>query len=225
MLTDLKLDMGGVETDLMYPREMPDLFRGTQVTLIGRYRNARDLENVRLRLAGDRATRDAHVSTTRISASRSNADENDFLPRLWATRRVGWLMEQIRTNGEHKELRDEIVDLGTRYGIVTPYTSYLALEARTAGGRGRRRAPRHEQQGASATGRRGAALPAIVGGGLSAEARRRAPPPAAPPPKEAAKADDRRGRRAREQARARAAGGLARGRRGRRGRRILRGGA
>ncbi|MBV9210788.1 MAG: hypothetical protein JOZ52_09180, partial [Acidobacteria bacterium] len=54
--------------------------------------------------------------------------DNDFLPRLWATRRVGWLMEQIRTNGEQKELRDEIVDLGTRYGIVTPYTSYLAVE-------------------------------------------------------------------------------------------------
>jgi Ca-activated chloride channel homolog len=55
-------------------------------------------------------------------------DANDFLPRLWATRRVGWLMEQIRTNGEQQELRDEVVDLGTRYGIVTPYTSYLALE-------------------------------------------------------------------------------------------------
>jgi Ca-activated chloride channel family protein len=39
-------------------------------------------------------------------------------------------MEQVRTNGEQKELRDEIVDLGTRYGIVTPYTSYLALEGR-----------------------------------------------------------------------------------------------
>ena len=37
-------------------------------------------------------------------------------------------MEQIRTNGEAAELRDEVVDLGTRYGIVTPYTSYLALE-------------------------------------------------------------------------------------------------
>jgi Ca-activated chloride channel family protein len=55
-------------------------------------------------------------------------EANDFLPRLWATRRVGWLMEQVRTNGEQQELRDEIVDLGTRYGIVTPYTSYLALE-------------------------------------------------------------------------------------------------
>jgi Ca-activated chloride channel family protein len=47
---------------------------------------------------------------------------------LWATRRVGWLLEQIRTNGEQQELKDEVTDLGTRYGIVTPYTSYLALE-------------------------------------------------------------------------------------------------
>jgi Ca-activated chloride channel family protein len=37
-------------------------------------------------------------------------------------------MEQIRSNGETKEVRDEIVDLGTRYGIVTPYTSYLATD-------------------------------------------------------------------------------------------------
>ena len=59
-------------------------------------------------------------------------DANDYLPRLWATRRVGWLMEQVRTNGEQKELRDEIVDLGTRYGIVTPYTSYLATDNLTS---------------------------------------------------------------------------------------------
>jgi Ca-activated chloride channel family protein len=47
---------------------------------------------------------------------------------LWATRRVGWLIEQIRSNGENKEVRDEITSLGTRYGIVTPYTSYLATD-------------------------------------------------------------------------------------------------
>jgi Ca-activated chloride channel family protein len=127
VLTDLALDMGGVETDLMYPRALPDLFRGAQVTLIGRYRNANDLRDVRLRLSGknNRETRTFAYENLRFPA---NSEENDFLPRLWATRRVGWLMEQIRSNGEAQELRDEVVDLGTRYGIVTPYTSYLALE-------------------------------------------------------------------------------------------------
>ncbi|MFN2415462.1 MAG: VIT domain-containing protein [Pyrinomonadaceae bacterium] len=127
VLTDLRLDMGGVETDLVYPREMPDVFRGTQVTLIGRYRNPSDLSNVNLRLTGRTGSRERSFSYADLSFP-VRSERNDFLPRLWATRRVGWLMEQIRTNGEQKELTDEIVDLGTRYGIVTPYTSYLALE-------------------------------------------------------------------------------------------------
>lgn len=127
VLTDLALDMGGVETDLIYPRTLPDLFRGAQVALIGRYRNASDLRDVRLRLSGrsNRETRSFAYENLRFPL---NSEEHDFLPRLWATRRVGWLMEQIRSNGEARELRDEVVDLGTRYGIVTPYTSYLALE-------------------------------------------------------------------------------------------------
>ncbi|MDQ3134439.1 MAG: VIT and VWA domain-containing protein, partial [Acidobacteriota bacterium] len=127
VLTELALDTGGVETDLMYPRELPDLFRGGQVTLIGRYRNSNDLRGVRLMLQGrtGREVKSFYYDNLRFPL---NADDNDFLPRLWATRRVGWLMEQIRSNGEARELRDEIVDLGTRYGIVTPYTSYLALE-------------------------------------------------------------------------------------------------
>ncbi|HYG09017.1 MAG TPA: hypothetical protein VD835_03480, partial [Pyrinomonadaceae bacterium] len=127
VLTDLALDMGGVETDLVYPRAMPDLFRGAQVTLIGRYRNAAELRDVQLRLSG-RSTRERRSFTYENLRFPANSEENDFLPRLWATRRVGWLMEQIRSNGEARELRDEVVDLGTRYGIVTPYTSYLALE-------------------------------------------------------------------------------------------------
>jgi len=51
-----------------------------------------------------------------------------FIPRLWATRRVGWLLDEIRMHGESAELRDEIVRLAREHGIVTPYTSYLILE-------------------------------------------------------------------------------------------------
>jgi Ca-activated chloride channel homolog len=117
---------------------------------------------------------------------------------------VGWLMEQIRTNGEQKELTDEIVDLGTRYGIVTPYTSYLALEDGEA-----RRLTQSGRDADDPVGIvRGNAIPSRgraprpvtgnVGGGSGAgtgvEPRTRADSstvfsaPAAPPPKEAAKA-------------------------------------
>ena len=131
VLTNLKLDLAGAKTDLVYPRTVPDVFRGSQVTLIGRYSNEQDLAAMRLTLTGQSGGSTRTYTYDNLSFPLRN-ESNDYLPRLWATRRVGWLMEQVRSNGEQKELRDEIVDLGTRYGIVTPYTSYLAVEAQTS---------------------------------------------------------------------------------------------
>lgn len=125
VLTDLEIDFGGVGAELIYPRKVPDLFRGTQVTLIGRYKNG--TSNVTLRLRGKQGGETRTFNFDNLDFP-SRAEDNTFLPRLWATRRVGWLIEQIRANGEQKELRDEVIDLGTRYGIVTPYTSYLATD-------------------------------------------------------------------------------------------------
>jgi len=55
-------------------------------------------------------------------------DEHEFIPRLWATRRVGYLLDEIRLHGENAELKDEITELARKYGIVTPYTAYLIVE-------------------------------------------------------------------------------------------------
>ena len=127
VLTDIDLNFGSVLTDLIYPRKTPDLFRGSQLTLLGRYKNAADVQNIVLRLRG-KTGREVRTFNYENLDFPFRAEDHNFLPRLWATRRVGWLIEQIRANGEQKELRDEIVDLGTRYGIVTPYTSYLATD-------------------------------------------------------------------------------------------------
>jgi Ca-activated chloride channel family protein len=54
--------------------------------------------------------------------------EHDFIPRLWATRRVGYLLEEIRLHGENAELKDEVTELARQYSIVTPYTAYLIVE-------------------------------------------------------------------------------------------------
>jgi Ca-activated chloride channel family protein len=53
---------------------------------------------------------------------------NEFVPRLWATRRVGALLDEMRMRGESAELRDEVIALAREFGIVTPYTAYLILE-------------------------------------------------------------------------------------------------
>ncbi|MGE3467495.1 MAG: VWA domain-containing protein, partial [Pyrinomonadaceae bacterium] len=131
VLADLELDLGPVLTEYMYPRKPTDLFRGMQLTIIGRYKNAGDLNNITVRLTG-KAGRESRSFTYNDLDFPLRSEDNGFLPRLWASRRVGWLLEQIRANGETKEVRDEVVDLGTRYGLVTPYTSYLATDGSMA---------------------------------------------------------------------------------------------
>ena len=62
----------------------------------------------------------------------------NFIPTLWASRRIGYLLDMIRLNGESKELVEEVTTLAREHGIITPYTSYLILEdeeARTRNGR------------------------------------------------------------------------------------------
>ncbi|NNE97526.1 MAG: VWA domain-containing protein [Pyrinomonadaceae bacterium] len=127
VLTNLAMDFGILKTDLLYPRKMTDIFKGTQLTLIGRYRNSGDVKNAVFKLTGKTGSDTRTFRYANLDFPKRTV-ENEFLPRLWATRRVGWLVEQIRTNGANKELKDEIVALGTRYGIVTPYTSYLATD-------------------------------------------------------------------------------------------------
>ncbi len=131
VLADLDLDFGPLLTEYTYPRKLTDLFRGMQLTIIGRYKNTNDLNNITLRLTGKAGKESRSFNYTKLDFP-VRSENNDFLPRLWATRRVGWLLEQIRNNGETKEVRDEVVELGTRYGLVTPYTSYLATDGTMA---------------------------------------------------------------------------------------------
>jgi Ca-activated chloride channel family protein len=107
----------------LYPAPLPDLFKGEQLVVAGRF-SGKGGGKVRLEgmVNGERRTftYDANFS--------ADAREHDFIPRLWATRRVGYLLDEIRLHGENKELRDEVTELARQYGIVTPYTAYLITE-------------------------------------------------------------------------------------------------
>jgi Ca-activated chloride channel homolog len=127
VLSELEIDFGSIATEMIYPRKPGDLFKGMQLVIIGRYTNHSDLRNATVLLRG-RSGKEIRSFAFNDLDLPLRSTENDFLPRLWASRRVGWLVEEIRLNGETKELKDAIVDLGTRYGIVTPYTSYLATD-------------------------------------------------------------------------------------------------
>lgn len=124
VLSAIELDYGDVQVYDVYPREIPDLFKGSQLTVLGRYKTSgRTVVRLRGALAEEERTFSYPVAFASVET------QHDFLPRLWASRKIGYLMEQIQLNGFNEELRDEIVALSTKYGVMTPYTSYLVREA------------------------------------------------------------------------------------------------
>ncbi len=123
VLADISLDFGDVAVEQMYPQTLPDLFAGSQLVLVGRYRE------------GGPATITLRGTVNGVEKSFVYDDQffrlrsgDDFIPRLWATRAIGHLLTQIRLHGEEPELVQSVVNLSIRYGIITPYTSYLIEE-------------------------------------------------------------------------------------------------
>jgi Ca-activated chloride channel family protein len=123
VLTDVDLDFGDVQVDDIYPQPLPDIFAGTQLVVAGKYR---DGAPATITLSG--MVNGQKQTFTYEGQSFAESGGDDFLPRLWATRKIGYLLNQIRLNGEQPEWVQSIVDLSVRFGIVTPYTSYLITE-------------------------------------------------------------------------------------------------
>jgi Ca-activated chloride channel family protein len=126
-LTGIKLELAGLDTYDVMPRELPDLFHNNELFITGRYRGTPG-GTVKVSVSGmsgqDRQTLTASVPS-------NVAGTNNQVPRLWATRKVSWLLDQLRLKGENPELLGEVDKLAARYGIVTPYTSYLITEPDT----------------------------------------------------------------------------------------------
>jgi Ca-activated chloride channel family protein len=130
VFTDLKLEFSrNIRVSKIYPLELPDLFKGSSISIFGRYRGS---GKARIGLRGMMRNRverfDFDSPDGFKSISSPDSEKNDFIPPLWAARRIGYLLDQIRLHGKSQELIDEITELARTHGIITPYTSYLIVE-------------------------------------------------------------------------------------------------
>lgn len=123
VLSNLALDFGSVNVKDVYPKELPDLFRGSQILVFGRYTTE---GHTAITLSGEVNGEKKSYVYEKIFAGEDT--DNTFIPPLWATRKIGYLLNEIRLHGENDETVDEIVELSLRYGVITPYTSFLVQE-------------------------------------------------------------------------------------------------
>ncbi len=125
LLTQINIAYGSAETYDTFPRQLPDLFHGSQLEVFGRYKAA-SAGRTTITLNGGTA---AGSKTFELSCDLPEKRTNtDYIATLWASRKIGYLLDQIRLHGESKELVDEIVKLSMEYGILTEYTAFLADE-------------------------------------------------------------------------------------------------
>lgn len=129
VLANVTMKLDGAVIHDQHPQFMPDVFAGEQISVLGRFdKPGKHQLVIEGEVNGEKRAFEYSVDLA------VNATDKAYLPRMWAVRRVGFLMDQVRQNGENKELRDEIVRLGTKFGIVTPYTSFLIVDDSELGG-------------------------------------------------------------------------------------------
>lgn len=133
VLTDLVLAEVPVRIKEIYPVEIPDVFAGEELVLFGRYEEGEGKGSGALTLEGRRGGRTQSFTVDAHFPEREEA--NAFIPRLWASRKLGFLTRRVWTEGQNDELVGEIRRTALRYGLPSPFTSYLVLEPGAMGGR------------------------------------------------------------------------------------------
>ena len=134
VLTDVSIEFLKTEDRLitanlvnrLYPRELPDLFQGEQLVVAGRYTRA---GNVTVRIQGKVNAEAASFEFPLNLQEPSVAQNHQFVERIWASRRIGEIIDEMDLNGPNRELIEELVMLSTRHGIFCLlYTSDAADE-------------------------------------------------------------------------------------------------
>lgn len=125
VLTDIYVEFQGVSVSEVYPQRVPDMFKGGQLVLSGKYKGSGEGKVIITGMSGGkRQTFEFPVSFN----DHRDPQTHSYVEKVWASKRVADLITQIDQNGQNQELVDELIKLSKEYGILTPYTSFLARE-------------------------------------------------------------------------------------------------
>lgn len=143
LLTDISINWNGLPVSQVYPARIGDLFSAKPVVVHGRYANAATGKiSLNGRLGGREYVREIEVNLPETEPA------NAVLATLWARTRVDQLIAgSTFYNSEEEEsfvrmplaARTEITNIGLKFGIMTAFTSFVAVEEmiRTNGGKSR----------------------------------------------------------------------------------------
>ncbi|KAA1245363.1 VWA domain-containing protein [Aquimarina sp. RZ0] len=108
----------------IYPNPLPNLYKGQQLILTGRYSNP---ETVSMTLSGKAFNQDV-TYTYDIDLTSSMSEENAFLPKLWAKSKIENLTTQFFSYPEGdpiaEGIKEEIEETSLCYQVLSQFTSF-----------------------------------------------------------------------------------------------------
>lgn len=122
VLTDVQVDFGGLSVDHPTPKTLGSLFRGQEVLLLGRYSGG-GTHTISLKGSLRGAARTFDVTA---EFPTKPAVDDAFIAWIWASRRIGDLLAEIRLEGQTQDRVAEVVRLSHRFGIITEYTAFIS---------------------------------------------------------------------------------------------------
>ncbi len=128
LLTDLSIDWNGMPVADVYPGKLTDLFSAKPVILHGRYtKGTSGTIKLKGKLAGQPYEREIPVNFPGSDAA------NDALSTLWARTRIDELSSaRLKAVDPKKgsELDAQVTNIGLEFGLLTKFTSFVAVEER-----------------------------------------------------------------------------------------------
>ena len=121
VLTQLKARFTGLEVYDVEPASLPDVMAGRPVVVWGKWRG--DPQGAKLVLQGHGAS-GSHTDVVEAPAPDADAVA---LKHLWARQRIAQLGDEEALMGGQTQ-REPITALGLKYGLLTHYTSFIAVD-------------------------------------------------------------------------------------------------
>jgi Ca-activated chloride channel homolog len=131
LLTNVQLSFRGLDVFDVIPQKLPDLMAERPLIAFGKYRGAGPgtIEVV--------GTSSAGAFTQRLSLDPSQASaRNRPLRSLWARSWVEELMDQHAALGGARSAELAVTHLGLKYGMLTQFTSFVAVDSQVANANG-----------------------------------------------------------------------------------------
>jgi Ca-activated chloride channel family protein len=123
LIKNIAIDYGGLDKYDIFPKTLPNLYAGTQLTIIGRYRNTGSFNTTFSGMIGTKP-----ISFSSRLTYPSAMPNHPFVARMWASSKIDFLLDEIEIYGKQPELVNAVKYLGKRYAILTPFTSFIVIE-------------------------------------------------------------------------------------------------